>query len=240
MKVIVCNTYDELSLEAAKIMAATIKEKPNGVLGLATGSTPIGMYDNLIEMYKKGELDFKDIKTFNLDEYYPLSADNDQSYHYFMNKQLFSQINVKEENIHILDGLAENPEKECEDFEKLIEENGGIDIQVLGIGQNGHIGFNEPDEKLYANTHLTDLTENTIKANSRFFEKESDVPTKALTMGMGTILKAKKIIILANGKAKHKVVSELVQPMITTNNPATFLNAHSDVTLICDKEAFEG
>ena len=240
MKVIVCNTYDELSLEAAKIMAATIKEKPNGVLGLATGSTPIGMYDNLIEMYKKGELDFKDIKTFNLDEYYPLSADNDQSYHYFMNKQLFSQINVKEENIHILDGLAENPEKECEDFEKLIEENGGIDIQVLGIGQNGHIGFNEPDEKLYANTHLTDLTENTLKANSRFFEKESDVPTKALTMGMGTILKAKKIIILANGKAKHKVVSELVQPMITTNNPATFLNAHADVTLICDKEAFEG
>lgn len=240
MKVIVCNTYDELSLEAAKIMAATIKEKPDGVLGLATGSTPIGMYDNLIEMYKKGELDFKDIKTFNLDEYYPLSADNDQSYHYFMNKQLFSQINVKEENIHILDGLAENPEKECEDFEKLIEENGGIDIQVLGIGQNGHIGFNEPDEKLYANTHLTDLTENTIKANSRFFEKESDVPTKALTMGMGTILKSKKIIILANGKAKHKVVSELVQPMITTNNPATFLNAHADVTLICDKEAFEG
>lgn len=240
MKVIVCNTYDELSLEAAKIMAATIKEKPDGVLGLATGSTPIGMYDNLIEMYKKGELDFKDIKTFNLDEYYPLSADNDQSYHYFMNKQLFSQINVKEENIHILDGLSENPEKECEDFEKLIEENGGIDIQVLGIGQNGHIGFNEPDDKLYANTHLTDLTENTIKANSRFFEKESDVPTKALTMGMGTILKAKKIIILANGKAKHNVVSELVQPMITTNNPATFLNAHADVTLICDKEAFEG
>ncbi|MBR5508328.1 MAG: glucosamine-6-phosphate deaminase [Clostridia bacterium] len=240
MKVIVCNTYDEMSLEAAKIMAATIKEKPDGVLGLATGSTPIGMYDNLIEMYKKGELDFKDIKTFNLDEYYPLSADNDQSYHYFMNKQLFSQINVKEENIHILDGLAENPEKECEDFEKLIDENGGIDIQVLGIGQNGHIGFNEPDEKLYANTHLTDLTENTIKANSRFFEKESDVPTKALTMGMGTILKSKKIIILANGKAKHKVVSELVQPMITTNNPATFLNAHADVTLICDKEAFEG
>ena len=240
MKVIVCNTYDEMSLEAAKIMAATIKEKPDGVLGLATGSTPIGMYDNLIEMYKKGELDFKDIKTFNLDEYYPLSADNDQSYHYFMNKQLFSQINVKEENIHILDGLAENPEKECEDFEKLIDENGGIDIQVLGIGQNGHIGFNEPDEKLYANTHLTDLTENTIKANSRFFEKESDVPTKALTMGMGTILKSKKIIILANGKSKHKVVSELVQPMITTNNPATFLNAHADVTLICDKEAFEG
>ncbi len=240
MKVIVCNTYDELSMEAAKIMAATIKEKPDGVLGLATGSTPIGMYDNLIEMYKKGELDFGNIKTFNLDEYYPLSADNDQSYHYFMNKQLFSQINVKEENIHILDGLAENPEKECEDFEKLIDENGGIDIQVLGIGQNGHIGFNEPDEKLYANTHLTDLTENTIKANSRFFEKESDVPTKALTMGMGTILKSKKIIILANGKAKHKVVSELVQPMITTNNPATFLNAHADVTLICDKEAFEG
>lgn len=240
MKVIVCNNYDELSMEAAKIMAATIKEKPDGVLGLATGSTPIGMYDNLIEMYKKGELDFKDIKTFNLDEYYPLSADNDQSYHYFMNKQLFSGINVKEENIHILDGLSKDPEKECADFEKLIDEAGGIDIQVLGIGQNGHIGFNEPDDKLYANTHLTDLTENTIKANSRFFEKESDVPTKALTMGMGTILKAKKIIILANGKAKHKVVSELVQPMITTNNPATFLNAHADVTLICDKEAFEG
>ncbi|MBE7049447.1 MAG: glucosamine-6-phosphate deaminase [Ruminococcaceae bacterium] len=240
MKVIVCNNYDELSMEAAKIMAATIKEKPDGVLGLATGSTPIGMYDNLIEMYKNGELDFKDIKTFNLDEYYPLSADNDQSYHYFMNKQLFSGINVKEENIHILDGLSKDPEKECADFEKLIDEAGGIDIQVLGIGQNGHIGFNEPDDKLYANTHLTDLTENTIKANSRFFEKESDVPTKALTMGMGTILKAKKIIILANGKAKHKVVSELVQPMITTNNPATFLNAHADVTLICDKEAFEG
>lgn len=240
MKVIVCDSYEQISKEAASIMASQIKEKPDSVLGLATGSTPIGMYDKLIEMYKSGELDFKDIKSFNLDEYYPLSADNDQSYHYFMNKQLFSEINVKKENIHILDGLAKDPQKECEDFEKLIEENGGIDLQILGIGQNGHIGFNEPDEKLYANTHLTDLTENTIKANSRFFEKESDVPTKALTMGMGTILKAKKIIILANGKAKHKVVSELVQPMITTNNPATFLNAHADVTLICDKEAYEG
>ena len=170
MKIIVCDNYDEMSKAAAKIVAEQVKTNPNSVLGLATGSTPIGMYGELAEMNKRGEIDFKTIRTFNLDEYYPISADNDQSYRYFMNENLFSKINIDILNTHILNGMCEDTTAECENFEKLIEQNGGIDLQVLGIGQNGHIGFNEPSENLNSRTHLTDLTENTIQANSRFFD----------------------------------------------------------------------
>lgn len=238
MKIIVCENYDEMSKKAAEIVAAQVKENPCGVLGLATGSTPVGMYDELAKMNKAGEIDFSSIRTFNLDEYYPLSADNDQSYHYFMKENLFSKINIDMNNTHILDGMCEDTEKECDDFEKLIEENGGIDLQVLGIGQNGHIGFNEPGENLNSKTHLTDLTENTVKANSRFFDDISEVPTKALTMGIGTILKARKIILLAGGKNKHNAVAQLLNSSISTDMPASMLKVHSDVTLICDKEAY--
>ncbi len=238
MRVIVCENYEEVSKEAAKIVASQLILKPDSVLGLATGSTPVGMYNILAEKNKAGEIDFKAVKSFNLDEYYPMAADHDQSYRYFMNENLFNNINIDIENTHVLDGLAENPEKECDDFEKMIDAAGGIDLQILGIGQNGHIGFNEPDDFLYANTHLTDLTENTIQANSRFFDKIEDVPTKALTMGIASILKSKRIIILASGENKRDAVTELIEGEISTKNPATMLKVHNDVIVICDKAAY--
>ncbi len=238
MRVIVCENYEEVSKEAAKIVASQLILKPDSVLGLATGSTPVGMYNLLAEKNKAGEIDFSEVKSFNLDEYYPMAAEHDQSYRYFMNENLFNNINIKMENTHVLSGVAEDPEKECDDFEKMIDAAGGIDLQVLGIGQNGHIGFNEPDTFLYANTHLTDLTENTIQANSRFFDKIEDVPTKALTMGIATILKSKRIIILASGENKRAVVTDLIEGEISTKNPASMLKVHKDVIVICDKAAY--
>ncbi|MBE7023289.1 MAG: glucosamine-6-phosphate deaminase [Ruminococcaceae bacterium] len=238
MRVIVCDNYEEVSKQAAKIVASQLVLKPDSVLGLATGSTPVGMYNILSEMNKNGEIDFKDVTSFNLDEYYPMAAEHDQSYRYFMNENLFNGININMENTHVLSGTTDDPEKECADFEKMIDAAGGIDLQVLGIGQNGHIGFNEPDTFLYANTHLTDLTENTIQANSRFFEKIEDVPTQALTMGIATILKSKRIIILASGSNKREAVTDLIEGEISTNNPASMLKVHNDVIVICDKEAY--
>lgn len=238
MKVIVCDNYEKMSLEAARIFATQIIIKPNCILGLATGSTPVGMYNYLSDMYKKGELDFSDVTTFNLDEYYPIEHSNDQSYHYFMNENLFSKINVPAENIHIPDGSSANPEEECKKYEESISKAGGIDLQILGIGQNGHIGFNEPATVLDPETHVTDLTENTIESNSRFFESKDLVPTKALTMGIGSIMKAKKILLLASGKSKQDIVKKLLESGIDTNIPATMLKAHPDVTLICDKDAY--
>lgn len=237
MRLLKCENYTELSLKAAQIVAGQITLNPQSVLGLATGSTPVGMYNELVKMYNEKRVDFSDIRTFNLDEYYPISADNPQSYHYFMEENLFSKINIKKENTHILDGKCSDTFAECDNFEKLIAQNGGIDLQILGIGQNGHIGFNEPAENLNLLTHLTSLTESTVRANSRFFDDISDVPTKALTMGIGTILKARKIIILANGKGKKEAVKALLTDSITTDVPASMLKVHSDVTLICDKEA---
>lgn len=238
MRVIICENYEELSKQAAKIVSSQLIVKPNSVLGLATGSTPIGLYQNLIDMNKSGEIDFSQVKTYNLDEYYPIKKSNDQSYDYFMNEQLFSHINIDKNNTNIPNGEASDPVKECERYEKMLDEIGGVDLQVLGIGQNGHIAFNEPDENLIAVTHLTGLTKSTIEANSRFFASEDEVPKQALTMGMGSILKAKKIIILANGANKSKAVRELLNDNINTNNPATMLKVHPDVTLICDKEAY--
>jgi len=236
MRVIVCNSYDEMSKKAAKLVAAQVNLKPECVLGLATGSTPIGLYKNLIEMSETGDVDFSGVTTFNLDEYYPISKDNDQSYDYFMNQHLFSKIKMKKH--YIPNGEAKDPEKECMEYEQKIEAEGGIDLQILGIGQNGHIGFNEPDVNLNTVTHLTKLTESTIKANSRFFDNINDVPTMALTMGIASILKSRKIILLASGRAKHDVVCELLNGDISTNNPASMLKVHPDVVLICDKEAY--
>ena len=240
MRIILCNNYEELSKKAAKIVASQITLKPDSVLGLATGSTPVGMYNELAKLYEQGELDFSEVKSFNLDEYYPIKKKNKQSYDYFMRENLFSKINIKDENIHIPNGEARNPQKECEDYEKQIKANGGIDLQVLGIGRNGHIGFNEPDASLYSYTHLTDLTENTIKANSRFFGALNKVPKQALTMGISTILNAKKIILLASGASKRKIVSELINGGINTSIPATMLKTHPDVVLICDRESYSG
>lgn len=240
MRVIVCDTYDELSAAGAKLIESQIMLKPNSVLGLATGSTPIGLYKKLVELNKNGEVDFSKVVTFNLDEYYPISPNNNQSYYYFMNEHLFNHINIDKNNTHIPNGETKTPDEECKNYEKLIEKAGGIDLQLLGIGQNGHIGFNEPDDNLNTSTHVTELTESTINANSRFFNDIAEVPTKALTMGISTILKSKKIILLASGKSKHNVVKELLTDDINTNIPATMLKVHRDVVLICDKEAYNG
>ncbi len=238
MRLILCENYEEMSLQGAKIFASQIILKPDSILGLATGSTPVGLYQNLIKMNKSGDIDFKDVTTFNLDEYYPISPENSQSYRYFMNEQLFNHINIDINKTFVPFGMAENPVEECIAYDEKIKACGGVDLQLLGIGQNGHIGFNEPDENLVAGTHITGLTESTINANSRFFDDISEVPTKALTMGMTTILKAKKIVLLASGKSKAAVVKELLNDNINTNVPATLLKVHPDVILICDKEAY--
>lgn len=238
MEIKVCNNYEEMSAYAAKIIASQVILKPSSILGLATGSTPVGTYKELIKMNKENSVDFKDVITFNLDEYYPIKQTNDQSYKYFMNENLFNHININKENTHIPNGETTDPANECKKYDEMIEKAGGIDLQILGIGQNGHIGFNEPDEFLYPETHVTDLTQNTIEVNSRFFNDISEVPTKALTMGIGTIMKAKKILILANGKSKLDIVNKLINGKITTNVPASLLKVHPDVVLICDKEAY--
>lgn len=233
MRFIICENYEELSEKAAEFVSAQIILKPNCNLGLATGSTPIGMYKNLVNM----NIDFSEVTTFNLDEYYPISRDNNQSYYYFMTEHLYSKVNLKKENIFIPNGETENPEQECQNYEKAIAEHGGLDLQVLGIGQNGHIGFNEPSEALNSYTHITKLTENTIEANSRFFDDINDVPTQAITMGVATIMRAKKILLLASGKEKARVVKALKGNMIDPEIPATILAAHNDVTVIVDKYA---
>ncbi|MBQ1245372.1 MAG: glucosamine-6-phosphate deaminase [Clostridia bacterium] len=240
MKLITCKNYEEISAVAADIVADVMKAKPDCVLGLATGSTPVGMYKKLIEKNAAGEIDFSAVTTVNLDEYYPIAPDNDQSYRYFMNENLFNHVNIDKSRTYVPDGLADDPAAACEAYEEIVARVGGADIQVLGIGQNGHIGFNEPAEALDVKTHVTGLTESTIKANARFFASEADVPTKALTMGIGTILGAKKIIILANGAAKHDAISTMLAGGLTTACPASMLNLHNDVTVICDEACLNG
>ena len=240
MKLIVCKNYEEMSEVAANILADVMKAKPACVLGLATGSTPVGMYKKLIEKNAAGEIDFSAVTTVNLDEYYPISPDNDQSYRYFMNENLFNHVNIDKTRTFVPDGMASDPDAACEAYEGIVAQVGPAAVQVLGIGQNGHIGFNEPAEALEVKTHVTGLTESTIKANARFFATEADVPTKALTMGIGTILGAKKIIILANGAAKHEAVSKMLAGKLDTSCPASMLNLHADVTVVCDEAAING
>ncbi len=237
MRLIKCKNPDEVSKEAAKIIAGQMALKPDSTIGFATGSTPVGTYKILIDMYKNGELDFSKITAFNLDEYYPIEHKNDQSYYYFMRDNLFSHVNIDPENCHIPNGEAKDADAECAEYDKLIQEKGGIDLQILGIGQNGHIGFNEPDENLFCATHKTKLTDNTIEANSRFFATKEEVPTHALTMGIGEIMKARRIILLATGKNKQQAVKALLNDYLNTNVPATMLKLHSDVVLICDEDA---
>lgn len=238
MKVIVTKNYEELSKVTAELIADVVINKPDCVLGLATGSTPVGAYEVLADMHKAGKLDFSSVKSYNLDEYYPMKADNRQSYHYFMNENLFSKINIKPENTHVPDGDTEDPDAMCAAYEEDIRNAGGIDIQLLGIGRNGHIGFNEPGEWLYPDTHKTDLTEDTMDANARFFSPDEVIPNAAVTMGMGTILRAKKIVIAASGKSKKDAVAGILSGKITTQCPASLLNMHPDVVLVCDSEAY--
>lgn len=237
MRIIVANDYDEMSRKAAHLIASQMILNPESVLGLATGSTPIGTYKELIKLYKDGVIDFSKIKSFNLDEYFELPKDNPQSYDYFMKANLFNHVNIGEEDINIPNGMCENIERECNDYEKKIREAGGIDLQLLGIGRNGHIGFNEPGEHFETNTHLVQLDEDTIEANSRFFDSVDDVPTKAISMGIGSIMKAKKILLLASGAGKADAIYDTVNGPITPKVPASILQLHPDVVIIVDKEA---
>lgn len=237
MNFYVFNTYEEVSAYAAKIVSDVIKAKKDTVLGLATGSSPIGLYKELVAMYERGELDFSTVKSVNLDEYVGLSGDHDQSYKYFMNCNLFDHINIDKNNTFIPNGIAENLEESAKEYDHLLEKLGYADVQILGIGPNGHIGFNEPAEKLELSTHVTDLKIETIKANARFFDTEADVPKKAVTMGIAAILKAKKIILVASGENKASVVHTLEDDFISTSIPATLLKLHPDVSVILDSSA---
>ena len=239
MNIIVCENYEGMSLRAAELMAEVIKGKSACVLGLATGSTPIGMYQNLIRMNKAGEISFKEVTTVNLDEYYPIDPGNDQSYRYFMNTNLFDHVDIDKAKTSVPDGTAKDPEAEGRRYEEMISALGGIDVQILGIGRNGHIGFNEPDASLVLDTHVTDLTPSTIEANSRFFASEKDVPRRALTMGIGSIFKAKKIILMVSGTEKKAAVSSLFERKLSTTSPVTMLNLHPDVTLVCTRDVVD-
>ena len=237
MKLIVVNNYEELSKVAAKEFSKIIKEKENAVLGLATGGSPVGMYKELIRMYEQKELNFSKITTVNLDEYIGLNLEHNQSYRYFMNNNLFNHINIDKSNTFVPNGLAEDLEAQCKEYDQKIAELGGIDIQLLGVGNNGHIAFNEPNNELSSGTHIISLTDNTIEANARFFDNIDDVPRKAITMGVGGIMKAKKIILIASGESKAEAIKGIFSGKITTANPATMLQMHRDVTVIVDEAA---
>lgn len=237
MKVIITKNYEEMSKVAGDILAEQIKNNPESVLGLATGSTPIGLYKHLIELNKKGIISFKTINTVNLDEYVGLEPTHDQSYRYFMNTNLFDHVDIDKNNTNVPSGIAKDFDAECERYENVIKNLGGIDIQLLGIGNNGHIGFNEPDDHFAKLTHVTGLTKSTIEANARFFEKENDVPTKAISMGIKTIFGAKKILLVASGESKAQTIFDTVNGEITPNVPASILQLHSNVTIVCDEAA---
>lgn len=237
MRIIEAKDYQEMSRKAAEVIAAQVTMKPNCVLGLATGSSPIGTYDQLVEWYEKGDLDFSTVKTVNLDEYRGLTHDNDQSYYYFMHEHLFDRVNIDPENTNVPDGTEPDAEKECARYEELIKSYGGIDLQLLGLGHNGHIGFNEPADAYTVTTNCVDLTESTIEANKRFFASVDDVPRQAYTMGIGTIMKAKKILVVVNGEGKADIVAKAFFGPVTPEVPASILQLHPDVTIVADKEA---
>lgn len=236
MKVIVVKTYDEMSREAFSVMKEVVTANPRAVLGLATGSTPIGLYQNMIADHEKNGTSYREISTVNLDEYAGLDVTSDQSYIYFMRHNLFDHIDVKPENTHIENGKAADRQAECDRYNALLEEL-PRDIQVLGIGSNGHIAFNEPGTPFGSVTHIVDLTESTIKDNSRMFASIDEVPRQAFTMGLKNIMNAKKILILANGSNKAKAVYGLVRGEVTEKVPASILQLHPDCTLICDEAA---
>lgn len=237
MKIYKAKDYKDMSRKAANIISAQVIMKPNCVLGLATGSTPIGTYDQLVEWYNKGDLDFSEVTTVNLDEYKGLPRTNDRSYYYFMHQHLFDRVNIDPERTNVPNGMEPDAEKECGRYEELIRSLGGVDLQLLGLGHNGHIGFNEPGEAFEKETHCVDLTESTIEANKRFFASADDVPKQAYTMGIKTIMQAKKILIVVNGENKADIVERAFFGPVTPEVPASILQLHNDVTLVGNEAA---
>lgn len=237
MKIIKTKDYEQMSRVTANILSAQVIMKPKCILGLATGSTPIGTYQQLIAWYQKGDIDFSEVTSVNLDEYKGLSPENDQSYRYFMNTNLFDHINIKKENTYVPDGLEPDADKACSRYNQIIADLGGIDLQLLGLGNNGHIGFNEPGSAFEKETHCVDLTQSTINANARFFSSLSEVPRQAYTMGIKTIMQAKKIVVAVSGAGKASIVKEAFFGPITPQVPASVLQLHNDVTLVGDAAA---
>jgi len=237
MEVIISNNYEQMSKAAGEVVAKVLNAKPDAVLGLATGSTPLGLYQELARLHKEQSLDFSQVCTFNLDEYVGLPAKHPQSYHYFMHENFFKHINIPPQNIHIPSGTTDNYRAFCEWYEQRIRQVGGIDVQVLGIGSDGHIGFNEPTSSLGSRTRLKTLAKPTIDDNARFFERREDVPIYAITMGVGTILEARKIIMLAGGKNKADAIAAAVEGPVTSMITASALQHHPDVTVFLDRDA---
>ena len=229
--------YDAMSRRAASLISAQVILKPNCVLGLATGSSPIGTYKRLVEGYQNGILDFSEVRTVNLDEYKGLAPDNDQSYRYFMQDNLFSKVNIKPENTNVPNGLAADDAAECARYDAVIQSMGGVDLQLLGIGHNGHIGFNEPAPEFPKDTHVVALTESTIKANSRLFASPDQVPHYAYTMGIKSIMMAHKILLVASGEDKAEIVNKAFFGPVTPEVPASILQLHPDVVLVADEAA---
>lgn len=237
MRVYCAADYYHASRVAANIISAQVIMKPDCVLGLATGSTPIGTYEQLIRWYEKGDLDFSQVHSINLDEYRGLSPENEQSYRYFMNTHLFDKINIDKTNTFVPDGLEPDPEKACRDYEEIIRAHGGVDLQILGLGHNGHIGFNEPGSAFEKETHCVTLSENTRQANARFFASMEEVPTEAYTMGIKSIMQAKKIVVIVSGESKKEIVKKAFHGPITPEVPASVLQLHNDVILVGDEAA---
>jgi len=237
MEVIIKQTYPEMSQVAAQLVVDVLNAKPNAVLGMATGSTPLGLYQELVRLHKNEGLDFSQVTTFNLDEYVGLPVDHPQSYHHFMRENFFKHVNIPPQNVYIPSGTTSNYHAFCQWFEKRIEDCGGIDLQILGIGSDGHIAFNEPTSSLSSRTRLKTLAKPTIDDNARFFERREDVPVYAITMGVGTILDARKLILLASGNAKATAVAQTVEGPITSMVTASAIQLHRDAKVIIDDEA---
>ncbi|MDP8233482.1 MAG: glucosamine-6-phosphate deaminase [Candidatus Saelkia tenebricola] len=238
IQVIVCEDKKDVGFKAFRIFSDAIYSNPETVLGLATGSTPVEMYKQLIALHKEKGFNFSKTASFNLDEYFMLASDHPQSYRYFMNDVLFNHINIDKTRTHVLNGVCKTPQSECQQFEEILfEQYGGVDLQLLGIGSNGHIAFNEPGSTLDSRTRIVDLNQQTKKDNARFFQKQEDVPTQALTMGIGTILEARKIVLLATGENKAEAINDAINGPITPDVPASFLRYHPDCVFIVDKDA---
>jgi len=237
MEILIHDTYEEMSRAAARSAARVLNSKPNAVLGLATGSTPLGLYQELVRMHKEEGLDFSQVTTFNLDEYVGLPERHPQSYHYFMHENLFRHINIPSQNIHIPSGTTDNYQAFCRWYEERIVECGGIDVQILGIGSDGHIAFNEPSSSLGSRTRIKTLAKQTIEDNARFFDSAEEVPIYAITMGVGTVLESRKLILLANSKSKAAAVAAAIEGPVTSMITASALQLHADSTFFLDREA---
>ncbi|WP_173918357.1 glucosamine-6-phosphate deaminase [Halobacillus sp. Marseille-Q1614] len=237
MNLIETVSYEEMSIKAAEIIFEKVKNKPASTLGLATGGTPLGTYRELINIYNKERTSFQHLSTINLDEYVGLADDHPQSYHMYMHEHLFKYLDIPASQTHLPDGLAKDLDGECARYDKLIEQLGGVDLQLLGIGQNGHIGFNEPGTLFNTRTHVETLTESTRKANARYFSNQSDVPTHAITMGIQSIFQSREILLLASGIKKAEAIRRLIEGDVTEDFPASILKNHANLTVIADREA---